>query len=61
MWLIATVECEDCGEVYDGTWADSSMGTEDMAEAPVAVQHCPSCGHPQEETYPGWAWQSEAG
>jgi len=58
--LTANVDCESCGAVYQGMWADSSMSLEDMAEPPVAVQSC-SCGHQQEETWPGWCFRSEAG
>lgn len=60
-YLTGTVECASCHEVYDGSWADDSMDVNDMAEAPVASQTCPSCGHVQQEEWPGWTWQSEAG
>jgi hypothetical protein len=55
------VECDSCHLVYEGEWEDDSLDPEDMAEAPVAAQVCPGCGHSQEEVYPGWAYQSEAG
>jgi len=37
------------------------MSVQDMAEPPVAEQECPSCGHEQVETFPGWCFRSEAG
>lgn len=61
--LTALVDCgnPDCGETFEGAWTDDSMSVQDMAEPPVAVQECPSCGHKQAETYPGWCFRSEAG
>lgn len=61
--LRALVDCAnpDCGETYEGHWADDSMSVQDMAEPPEAEQVCPLCGHKQEETYPAWCWNSEAG
>lgn len=59
--LRANVECEACGEVYEGTWKDDSLSVQDMAEPPEAEQTCPSCGQVQLEVYPGWCWNSEAG
>ena len=59
--LTGLVECESCELVYQGEWADNSDTLDDMAEAPEQTQYCPGCGHPQDETWPGWAYRSEAG
>lgn len=59
--LNGNVDCPACGCVYDGTWTDSSLSLEDMAEPPVAVQACPQCGTQTVETWPGWVFRSEAG
>ena len=59
--LTALVDCASCGTTYEGRWLDDSMSVQDMAEPPEAVQECPSCGHRQQEVYPGWMFRSEAG
>jgi hypothetical protein len=60
--LTAFVTCESDGTEYEGQWPAPEEGDEqDQAEAPVALQVCPSCGHEQEEEYPGWTFHSEAG
>jgi hypothetical protein len=59
--LRGRVDC-DCGEIFEGVWRDPSLSLEDMAEAPVADQECPSCGKiHKDEQWPGWAFRSEAG
>lgn len=59
--LRALIDCEKCGETYEGAWTDDSASVQDMAEPPEAEQQCSSCGHEQLETYPGWCFNSEAG
>ena len=60
--LSTIVTCESCEAEYDGLWPAEEEGDEqDRAEAPVARQECPVCGHTQEEEYPGWSFQGEAG
>ncbi len=59
--LTAVVECDSCGELYEGSWEDDSDTVQDMAENPVAIQACPHCAHEQEEEYPGFGFRSEAG
>lgn len=59
--LHANVECDSCGEIYEGTWTDDSLSVQDMAEPPEQPQACMSCGHEQLEVYPGWCFNSEAG
>ena len=59
--LNALIDCEECGETFEGTWTDDSMSVQDMAEPPQAEQTCPLCGNVQTEVYPAWCWTSEAG
>jgi hypothetical protein len=60
--LTALVDCGKCSTTYDGQWPGPAEGEEqDQAEAPVADQVCPECGHVQSEEYPGWSFHTEAG
>jgi len=58
--LTATVDCMECGTPYTGSWPGPDEDQE-LDEAPVAVQECPVCLYQQEETWPGWAYSTEAG
>jgi hypothetical protein len=60
--LTATVTCDGCEIDYDGYWPPPEEDEEqDQAEAPVAPQTCPGCGHTQDEEFSGWSFHSEAG
>jgi len=54
------VDCMECGTPYIGSWPGPDEDQE-LDEAPVAVQECPVCLYQQEETWPGWAYSTEAG
>jgi ribosomal protein S27AE len=59
----ANLDCPrpECGEVFQARWEDDSDTRADAAEAPVAVQECPECGHKFEAAYEGYMFNSEAG
>lgn len=59
--LTAILTCPRCGTDFDAWWADEVMDVQDMAEAPVAEQTCPACGHAETVEYPGWSFRAEAG
>jgi hypothetical protein len=59
--LVAQVDCEVCGETYQGNWDVEADTIEDVDEAPTESQECPNCGEFQVETYPGWVNRTEAG
>lgn len=61
LFLTSLLDCEECGEPYQGFWSDPSPTIEDMTEIPVAEQVCPACGHCKVEEWPGWMFRSEAG
>lgn len=54
------LECPECGEEFEGQWADGSIDPEQRDEAPVQSQACPR-GHVFDAEYPGWSYLSEAG
>lgn len=57
----ARLDCEVCGEMFDGTWREDLADVEQLDAAPVADQECPN-GHVTEAVeYPGWTFFGEAG
>lgn len=59
--LTAIITCAQCALDFEGVWRDDSLDEQDRAEAPVAVQQCPGCGHTETMEYPGWSFRNEAG
>lgn len=61
--LSALVDCESCETTYDAYFHFPSgvYEREDIIDAPIETVTCPSCGHQQDEQWPGWTAHADAG
>jgi hypothetical protein len=60
--LRARLDCDECGETFEGEWPVDVLDIQQLEAAPVDDQTCPACGYVHPETeYPGWTFFGEAG